>query len=76
MKNTLTDPNNRPFEQLERLNDDEGMTKVATQIIQNPELAYKTMAHTAAFTIQRKGLFGPREDVTFCESFPMRRCGV
>ena len=31
---------------------------------------------TAAFTIQRKGLFGPREDVTFCESFPMRRCGA
>lgn len=57
MKNTLTDLNNHLFEQLERLNDDEldeaqlekelrraeGMTKVATQIIQNAELAYKTM---------------------------------
>ena len=61
MKNTLTDLNNHLFEQLERLNDDEldeaqlekelrraeGMTKVATQIIQNAELAYKTMVHMA-----------------------------
>ena len=63
MKNTLTDLNNHLFEQLERLNDDElddaqlekelkraeGMTKVATQIIQNAELAYKTMVHMAEY---------------------------
>lgn len=68
MKNTLTDPNNHLFEQLERLNDDElddaqldkelrraeGMTKVATQIIQNAELAYKTMVHMAEYGCDRK----------------------
>lgn len=59
MKNTLTDLNNHLFEQLERLNDDElsdeqldrelrradGITKLATQIIENGELVYKTMVH-------------------------------
>ena len=59
MKNTLADLNNHLFEQLERLNDEDltdeqlerelkradGMTRLATQIIQNAELAYKTMVH-------------------------------
>lgn len=63
MKNTLEDLNNHLFEALERLNDDEltdeqlerelkradGMTKVAGQIIQNAELAYKTMAFMAEY---------------------------
>ena len=59
MKNTLSDLNNYLFEAMERLtNDDltseeldqeikraESMSKVANQIIQNGELAYKTMVH-------------------------------
>lgn len=59
MKNTLVDLNNHLFEQLERLNDDdldeealdrelkraEGMTKVATQIIENAGLTFKAMRH-------------------------------
>ena len=63
MRNTLSDLNNHLFEQLERLNDDDldeetldrelkradGMTKVASQIIQNAELAYKTMVHMAEY---------------------------
>ena len=68
MKNTLVDLNNHLFEQLERLNDDdltdeqldkelrraEGMTKVAGHIIQNAELAYKTMAHMDEYGYGRK----------------------
>lgn len=68
MKNTLPDLNNHLFEQLERLNDDElteeqldkelrraeGMTKVASQIIQNAELAYKTMVHMAEYGYDRQ----------------------
>ncbi|MCI8984250.1 MAG: hypothetical protein HFG78_18060 [Hungatella sp.] len=63
MKNTLEDLNNHLFEAMERLNNDdltdeeldrelkraEGMTKVAGQIIQNAELAYKTMVHMAEY---------------------------
>lgn len=59
MRNTLTDLNNHLFEQLERLNDEslseeelsmelkrsDGMTKIATLIIENANLAYKVMEH-------------------------------
>lgn len=59
MKNTLSDLNNYLFEAMERLTDDslssdqldqeikraESMSKVANQIIQNGELAYRTMVH-------------------------------
>lgn len=59
MKNTITDLNNYLFEQLERLNDDslskdeldrqlrktDSIVKVADKIIQNGELAFRTMQH-------------------------------
>lgn len=59
MKNTLVDLNNYLFEQIERLNDDsltddelerelkktDSIVKVSEKIIQNGELAFKTMQH-------------------------------
>ena len=59
MKNTLMDLNNYLFEQIERINDDEldedelemelkkadTIVKVSEKIIQNGELAFKTMKH-------------------------------
>lgn len=59
MKNTLSDLNNYLFEQLERLSDDslsseamelqlkrtDSVVRVADKIIQNGELAFKTMQH-------------------------------
>ena len=59
MKNTLNDLNNYLFEQIERLNDDsltddqleleikktDSIVKVSEKIIQNGELAFKTMKH-------------------------------
>ena len=59
MNNTLSDLNNHLFAQLERLGDESltgeeletelkrstAMGKIATQIISNGELAYKTMKH-------------------------------
>lgn len=70
MKNTLLDLNNHLFEQLERLNDEElsdeqldrelkradGMTRVAAQIIQNGELAYKTMVHMDEYGYGMQGV--------------------
>ena len=70
MNNTLQDLNNHLFAQMERLNDEDldekelekelkradSMAKVATQIIQNAELAYKTMVHMDeyGYNIDRK----------------------
>ncbi len=63
MKNTLTDLNNYLFEQLERLNDDDlteeqldrelqktdSIVKISERIIENGELAFKTMKHLDEF---------------------------
>lgn len=69
MKNSLKDLNNHLFEALERLNDDDlsdeqldrelkranGMTKVAGQIIQNAELAYKATVKMAEYGVVNVG---------------------
>ncbi len=69
MKNTLGDLNNHLFEQLERLNDDDltdeelereirksdAVVKVAEQIIQNGQLALRTMQHMDNFGYSSKG---------------------
>lgn len=66
MKNTLTDLNNYLFETLERLTDDDmseeemqkeitrsqAVTSVASTIIQNGELALKTMKHLNDYGIE------------------------
>jgi hypothetical protein len=66
MKNTLTDLNNYLFETLERLIDDDmteeqlkkeitrsqAVTSVAATIIQNGELALKTMKHLNEYGIE------------------------
>lgn len=63
MKNTLADLNNYLFEQIERLNDDsideaqlekeirktDSIVKISEKIIQNGELAFKTMKHMDEF---------------------------
>lgn len=68
MKNTLGDLNNHLFEQLERLNDDDltdeelereirksdAMVKVSEQIIQNGQLALRTMQHMDNFGYSNK----------------------
>lgn len=74
MRNTLEDLNNYLFESIERLNDDDltdeqldrelkradGVAKVAGQIIQNAELAYKTMVHMTNFGIIKPGENTPK----------------
>lgn len=66
MKNTLTDLNNYLFETLERLTDDDAtdeqmqkeiirsqaVTSVASTIIQNGELALKSMKHLNEYGIE------------------------
>lgn len=72
MNNTLADLNNYLFETMERLTDDsltseqldqeikraESMSKVASQIIQNGELAFKTMRHMDeyGYNVDRKNI--------------------
>lgn len=73
MRNTLTDLNNYLFEQLERLNDDsldqeqlerelrktDSIVKVSEKIIQNGELAFKTMQHMDSYGYNTKDRFVP-----------------
>ena len=68
MRNTLTDLNNYLFEQLERINNDEltqeqlevelrktdSIVKVSEKIIQNCELAFKTMQHLDSYGYNAK----------------------
>ena len=69
MKNTLGDLNNHLFEQLERLNDDDlteeelqreirksdAMVRVSEQIIQNGQLALRTMQYMDSYGLSSKG---------------------
>lgn len=73
VKNTLQDLNNHLFEQLERLNDEDlsddqlekelkradGMSKIAFQIIENAELAFKTMVHMDEYGYNNNHQFVP-----------------
>jgi len=73
MKNTLVDLNNYLFEQLERLNDDsltdeqlerelkktDSIVKVGDKIIQNGELAFKTMQHMDHYGYNTSGRIVP-----------------
>lgn len=68
MKNTLTDLNNYLFEQMERINDEpltteeldrelrkaESIVKISEKIIENGELAFKTMQHMDNFGYNSK----------------------
>ena len=73
MKNTLSDLNNYLFEQLERINDDsitneeferelrktDSMVKISETIIQNGELAFRTMQHIDKYGYRKSDKTAP-----------------